>query len=650
MVDRVFKICFSFFIAKLCLEFIDEKAIETQEIKDISMDENLSEPALKMHNLQKLSSEITEPNEEPTSQDVKEESMDDNLSEPALKMHNLHKLTFDWEQAEKTASDADTITEDIKITEVKSNQTKLEESGVSFMEKDLIIDSDLDIKVTLEEEQDQESGFEVTNRSQVKSSLDESTCGEQSLDLLQSDKTDSLFQSSTLNESAQTLSEHTLEAELPSDYDTVADTTVNAPDEVTLQLEDQEDITEEAFQPETAKLKDSVTVTQFSPSKVASPHQKDETVEIIPSLNWDLTDKDQEIIPPKSKAVVVVDVKGLTRDQAPTASESGSTSTDGRATSSSQEGSSIPSSRMSERSGTQSSIEYGSSSRSSHPITESSATHSSRSPPSVGLEIEEEDVVQTSSSPYSSHVTDQESARSTSSKSSDTESKSKKQVVLSDSTKEYSEESTKDSKSPTAHLKSSGEISPHSLPSSPRRLRRTTSNGVKKLVTSEIFSTDNDLSRSLEIVYSEPTSDERRKLSERYRHASSSSGASNGSVNAEQSKMEKRKASFTPIRKSSDEADCLIETATAEESVSPYATTGYTTSTSEDMKLQHATLDDKSDNEKSPIKEKKTASPTKILAPTTAQENIQISSDVISPMLDVECSTPERKNPQKCKG
>merc|ERR1712088_390508 len=114
--------------------------------------------------------------------------------------------------------------------------------------------------------------------------------------------------------------------------------------------------------------------------------------------------------------------------------------------------------------------------------------------------------------------------------------------------------------------------------------------------------------------------------------------------------MEKRKASFTPIRKSSDEADCLIETATAEESVSPYATTGYTTSTSEDMKLQHATLDDKSDNEKSPIKEKKTASPTKILAPTTAQENIQISSDVISPMLDVECSTPERKNPQKCKG
>ena len=599
----------------------------------------------------------------------KTESLE-NLSEPALKMHGLHKLTFDWEVAEKTISEAETIAEEVKITEDTSKTPKVLETSAPVLQKSETVDSDAELKVTIEEEQDQESGFEVsTNRSQVKSSLDDgSTVGEQSLDLLQSDKTDSLFQSNEMNDSAQTLSEHTMEAELPSDYDTVADTTVNAPDEITLQLEEGEDkseeVTEEEIKPDSTKLKDSVTVTQFSPSKVASPHKIDETVEIIPSLNWDLKDKDEECIPSKSKEDLVVDVKGLTREQIPSTSESGSTSTDGRATSSSQEGSSVPSSRMSERSGTQSSIEYcRSSSRSSHPVTESSCTRSSRSPPSVGLDIEEENIaLQQSLSPYSSHATDgQESARSISSKTScDTESKSKKQVVVSDSAKEYSADESKDSKSPTAQLKSSGEISPHSLPSSPRRLRRTTSNGVKKLVTSEMFSTDNDLSRSLEIVYSEPTSDERRKLSDRYRHTSSSSGASNGSVNAEQSKMEKRKASFTPIRKSSEEGDRGLEpigSTEGQESDSPYATTGYTTSTSEDMKLQHttpvsgATSEVKEDSaEKSPIKEKKIATPTKIMAPTKAQDDVQVSSDVISPMLDVECSTPERKTPHKSRG
>ena len=78
---------------------------------------------------------------------------------------------------------------------------------------------------------------------------------------------------------------------------------------------------------------------------------------------------------------------------------------------------------------------------------------------------------------------------------------SKKQVIVTDSALEYPAQD-QDDKSPTVQLRSSGEISPHSLPSSPRQLRRTVSNGVKKL-TSELFSTDNDLSRSLEIVYSE---------------------------------------------------------------------------------------------------------------------------------------------------
>ena len=724
-----------------------------------------------------------------------------NLFEPALKMHTLHKHTFDWELTEEAQDQhqkTETKAQKIIIMKPEEKETNVIQPPEVTTTTELIEDSDFDLKVIedlAEAEQDQESGFEVTNRSQVKSSLDDSTNQESTLDLLQSDKTDSLFQNSTLNESAQTLSEHTLEAELPSDYDTVADntTTVNAPDEVsTLQVEvepevgsagpeveihdDQEDEKFLAKTDPTKKLKDSVTVTHISPSKLASRvDQKDETVEIIPSLNWDLKNKDQEPIPSKSEVLVsedplVVEVKGLSRDQIPstitsggTTSDTGSTSgTDGRTTSSSHESSSIPSSRMSERSGTQSSIEYSiprsSSSRSSHPgshtsgsgsgLTESSCTRSSRSPPSIGLDIEEEEDLETSlgggssgghcghTSAGSQYTSGLDSARSTSSSktttsentttttscsgttgntegssspSSSIASKAKKQVVLSDTTKEYTAEesseyegyhetsgtgagagttrgctsagsnTTSDSKSPTAQLKmSSGEISPHSLPSSPRRstLRRTTSNGVKKLVTSEIFSTDNDLSRSLEIVYSEPTNDERRKLSERYRHASScSSGASNGSVNnADQQqqqtgssskqtgssgKVEKRKASFTPIRKTSDETTDYVMEPNEESNVSPISDGRITaSSTSEsEMKLQHVTTEEtgskqltgNSSSFEIEIKEKKTASPTKILAPTQAthprHEDLQSQEtiEVISPMLEVECTTPERK-------
>ena len=502
----------------------------------------------------------------------------------------------------------------------------------------------------LTEDEQEDSGFEV--RTKENKSMDEST-GEPSLDLLQSDKTDSLFQSSTLNESAQTLSEHTLEAELPSDYDTTVQQ-----DEVTLQLEqpkeEPEHVEEEPELKATKGLKDSVHVTTLSPSKVIS-QEKQENVELIPNLNWDLKDKD-ELIPAKAEPTSAsVDVQGLQQEQVAVVTSSSTsdstsntgTTSDGRTTSSSQEESSVPSSRMSERSGTQSSIELRTSSRSSAGLVESGVTSTTPSsggskassvPPSGMSGISETSgSPQCSSSPY-----DEESrstkARTTSGSSQETSSK---KVTMTDSAQEYP--LYDDDKSPTAQLRSSGECSPHSLPSSPRHLRRTVSNGVKKL-TSEIFATDNDLSRSLEIVYSEPSSDERRKLSERYRHTSSSSGASNGSVNNEQKKVEKRKASVTQIRKTPDED--LVRDSTTPCSGPESSTTTTATTTDQEMKLQHSSepLEKSSKSQDtSPIREKKTASPTKIQTPAPTSGSVQISSEDFTPMLQVECKTPECK-------
>merc|ERR1712223_2141370 len=665
-----------------------------------------------------------------------------------------------------------------------------------------------------------------------------STTAEQSLDLLQSDKTDSLFQSSTLNESAQTLSEHTLEAELPSDYDTIADNTINANDDVTIHLEaekvidgkvdqkegiveiqdspdevtnemkpdftevvkeissevvvtavmvvdekivmevkdevvtevenkedvvtikeiseqktdsmifkeektivtssepenvtqtftfveskvhvktpdsaftekiedqlkveftvkeelkdteveshdaepttahfvesdlkDENNVTEDisktitladtsiedkvVIETKTSRsLKDSVHVTSLSPSKVATMKEKEESVELIPNLNWQLRDKDK-FIPSKESQEAEVDVQGsLDQDQFGSSPPEGSSDT--QTGSSHETPSSVPSSRMSERSGTQSSIELRSSSRSSHStgpdVHFRSASKSSSSAVAgdermSGISESSGSPCQPiySSSPYTEEITDDSKISSRPATGSDSCS-SKKQVTVTDSALEYPAQD-QDDKSPTAQLRSSGEISPHSLPSSPRQLRRTVSNGVKKL-TSELFSTDNDLSRSLEIVYSEPSTDERRKLSERYSHTSSSSGASNGSVNNDQNKIEKRKASFTQVRKTPDELatgellpDSTTPSGQESDGLAKSAEPPTTTSDGE-MKLQHSS--EPTESKTSPIKEKKTASPTKILAPAPASgaTKEKTCSEEFSPMLQVECKTPECK-------
>lgn len=207
---------------------------------------------------------------------------------------------------------------------------------------------------------------------------------------------------------------------------------------------------------------------------------------------------------------------------------------------------------------------------------------------------------------------------------------SSKVVTLSETSEKTSDSPA--SKSPTSQLQQeelSGES--HSLPSSPRRLRRAQSHGVKKL-TSELFSTDSDISRSLEIVYTEPEEDPRRKLSERYRHSSSSNSDA-----ASNERLEKRKPSVTQLRKSPDPAvysrsQSCSKTSSASES--PY-------------ELKHAAaVSEARKSSGSPMgsKDKKVPSPTKIHhpAPSAAALKVQTSDEIISPVLEVECHTPQK--------
>jgi hypothetical protein len=227
-------------------------------------------------------------------------------------------------------------------------------------------------------------------------------------------------------------------------------------------------------------------------------------------------------------------------------------------------------------------------------------------------------------------------------------------------------------KSPASNLQQDAlsEVSAHSLPSSPRRLRRAHSNGVKKL-TSELFSTESDISRSLEIVYVEPGENSRRKLSERYRH-SSSSGNSDGSITHEvvghgssgsACKLEKRKPSVTQLRKTSEESKQLSGQTSSigtTENESDHIESSKGTS-SEPYDLQHKTetITGESYATKSPISsppasssDKKIPSPTKIKPPlqSTASLKEQISEEIISPVLEVESHTPEKSSKLPAKG
>ena len=167
----------------------------------------------------------------------------------------------------------------------------------------------------------------------------------------------------------------------------------------------------------------------------------------------------------------------------------------------------------------------------------------------------------------------------------------------------------------------SSEESVQSLPASPRRARKA----KKMVMTSEHFSTDSDLSRSLEIVYNQPEEDARRKLSERFSHSSGDSDSGGGS---REDKLAKRKASVTQLgsRKAS----------TSESAADQY-------------ELQHKRpKEEGAAPRSSPPSGKKTPSPTKIVHPVTAGLiREQVSEDHLSPVLDVNVLTPEELDTSK---
>jgi uncharacterized protein YukE len=94
-------------------------------------------------------------------------------------------------------------------------------------------------------------------------------------------------------------------------------------------------------------------------------------------------------------------------------------------------------------------------------------------------------------------------------------------------------------RSPVSHLVAN-QPSSHSIQSLPSSPSRKPSVKQRTIVTSELFSSDEDRSRSLELIYSEPEDDQKQKLSHIYRTASPAN---------DHEKLEKRKASFTQVKR-----------------------------------------------------------------------------------------------------
>ena len=232
-----------------------------------------------------------------------------------------------------------------------------------------------------------------------------------------------------------------------------------------------------------------------------------------------------------------------------------------------------------------------------------------------------------------SHLTEQSSSKASESQSSHSAEVSAEEPSTTQSEDpEKSKTSTSDDKCRSKESSNSElSLSAHSLPSSPRRLRRAHSSGVKKL-TSEIFSTESDITRSLEIVYKEPAENARRKLSEKYRHVSSNgASASDGSISNESQKIEKRKASVTRLRSRTDsnEQDLGTASGSASGAKSP-------SPRSSDDEVERPT------REAEPVLEKKHPSPTKLKQPVSIQKPELTAEETFSPVLKVVCQTPER--------
>ena len=187
------------------------------------------------------------------------------------------------------------------------------------------------------------------------------------------------------------------------------------------------------------------------------------------------------------------------------------------------------------------------------------------------------------------------------------------------------------SKSSVSNLKS---ISPggslQSLPSSPLKGKIS----VKKL-TSESFSSENDISRSLEIVYVQPENDPKEQLKAQYRTVSPV---------PTMEKVEKRKASFTQLKRPSSQEPGLefmekenLSDVPLTSSVDHY---DMPKAISADFTPYISDID--------PLTFKKPPSPTKILTPviTSSPVHQQLAEDKFSPVFEIHSKTPLR-SPEK---
>ena len=137
-------------------------------------------------------------------------------------------------------------------------------------------------------------------------------------------------------------------------------------------------------------------------------------------------------------------------------------------------------------------------------------------------------------------------------------------------------------------------------------------------------------------MYKEPAENSRRKLSEKYRHVSSN-GASDGSISANGGdssghKIEKRKASVTMLKSRTDSAN--------EQELAAAKT--HSESSDGDEGSQETKSNESEEPTEEPVLAKKQPSPTKIKQPVAGLKPELTSEEIISPVLQVVCQTPER--------
>ncbi len=262
-------------------------------------------------------------------------------------------------------------------------------------------------------------------------------------------------------------------------------------------------------------------------------------------------------------------------------------------------------SSSSERSGTQSSIE--STSKTSEKSSSSSA---------YGAEEAKSQTSESKSEHESSELERSTSSKPSEDASQEEESLSEQSLVQSKA--RHASSGSDNGARAFSHRVTEIRTSATSSPTTSPTLKR----GEVK-VTSEQFSSDSDISKSLEIVYKQPEEDARRKMSEKYQQSTTSSSENSRPSSA--SKLEKRKPSVTQIQKKSESSE----------------------SSSDHYELQHSkTLpedDSGSERSVSPPTSKKTPSPTKIRSPAKVGDAAeQVTSEVISPVLEIDVQTPEQ--------